>query len=100
VEIRLSGHGAYCTEYHIVSANSGPKYHRRYLNPGVKTYSSKLFPNLINGSLCCQIIQQSIMIDHIYLVISDSTKVCSKQRNWAFEAIYSKSTELKVCMAW
>jgi REP element-mobilizing transposase RayT len=33
VELRVSGHGVYRTEYHIVWI---PKYRRRILNPGVR----------------------------------------------------------------
>jgi REP element-mobilizing transposase RayT len=35
VELRVSGHGVYRTEYHIVWI---PKYRRRILNPGVRGY--------------------------------------------------------------
>ena len=46
-----------------------PKYRRRILNPGVRGYLSKLFPKVIRSLPGCEIIQQSIMVDHIHLVM-------------------------------
>ena len=66
MEIRLSGHSAYRTEYHIVWI---PKYRRRILNPGVRGYLSKLFPKVMRSLGGCEIIQQNIMVDHIHLVM-------------------------------
>ena len=66
MKIRLSGHSAYRTEYHIVWI---PKYRRRILNPGVRGYLSKLFPKVMRSLAGCEIIQQSIMVDHIHLVM-------------------------------
>jgi len=66
VEIRLSGHSAYRTEYHIVWI---PKYRRRILNPGVSGYLNKLFPKVMKNLPGCEIIQKNIMVDHIHLVM-------------------------------
>jgi len=44
MEIRLSAHSAYRTEYHIVWL---PKYRYHVLNPGVKAYLVKLFPKVM-----------------------------------------------------
>ena len=66
MEIRLSGHSAYRTEYHIVWI---PKYRRRILNPGVSGYLSKLFPKLMKSLAGCEIIQKNIMVDHIHMVM-------------------------------
>ena len=66
MEIRLSGHSAYRTEYYIVWI---PKYHRRILNPGVSGYLSKLFPKVMKSLPGCEIIQKNIMVDHIHLVM-------------------------------
>jgi len=54
MEIRLSGHTAYRTEYHIVWI---PKYRHRILNPGVKGYLVKLFPKVIEQLPGCEIIK-------------------------------------------
>ena len=66
METRLSGHGAYRTEYHIVWIT---KYRRRILNPGVKGYLSKLFPKVMKGMPGCEIIERNIQVDHIHMVM-------------------------------
>jgi putative transposase len=66
METRLSGHGAYRTEYHIVWI---PKYRRRILNPGVRGYLTKLFPKLLRGMPGCEIVEQNIQVDHIHTVM-------------------------------
>ncbi len=65
METRLSGHGAYRTEYHVVSI---PKYRRRILNPGVRGYLKKLFPKLLETLPGCEIVEQNIQLDHIHTV--------------------------------
>ena len=66
MEIRLSGHTAYWTEYHIVWI---PKYRHRILNPGVKGYLVKLFPKVIEQLPGCEIIKCNIQPDHIHMVM-------------------------------
>ena len=66
METRLSGHGAYRTEYHIVWI---PKYRRRILNPGVWGYISKLFPKVLRGMSGCEILERNIQVDHIHLIM-------------------------------
>ena len=66
METRLSGHGVYRTEYHIIWI---PKYRRRILNPGVKGYISRLFPKVIRGMPGCEILEQNIQVDHIHLLM-------------------------------
>jgi len=55
VEIRLSGHSAYRTEYHVVWI---PKYRRRILNPGVRGYLRKVFPKLLEEMPGVEIVEQ------------------------------------------
>ena len=66
MEARLSGHGVYRTEYHIVWI---PKYRRRNLNPGVRGYVSKLFPKVLKGMPGCEILERNIQVDHIHLLM-------------------------------
>jgi len=66
MEIRVSGHGAYRTEYHVVWI---PKYRRRILNPGVGAYLSKLFPKLLRQMPGVEIVLQNIQVDHIHTVM-------------------------------
>ena len=66
METRLSGHGAYRTEYHGVWI---PKYRRRILNLGVGVYISKLFPKILRKMPGCEIVERNIQIDHIHLIM-------------------------------
>ena len=66
MEIRLSGHSAYHTEYHIVWI---PKYRRRILNPGVKAYLEKMLPKVLETMLGCEMVENNIQVDHIYTVM-------------------------------
>ena len=56
-EIRLSGHTAYRTEYHIVWI---PKYRRCILNPGLRGYLRKLFPKMLRSLPGCEIVAYNI----------------------------------------
>ena len=66
MEVRLSAHGAYRTEYHIVWI---PKYRRRVLNPGARGYLLKLFPSILKQMPGCEIVEKNIQPDHIHLVM-------------------------------
>ncbi len=66
MEIRLSGHSAYRTEYHIVWI---PKYRYHVLNPGVKAYLMKLFPTVMKELPGCEIVKYNIQPDHIHMVM-------------------------------
>ena len=66
MEIRLSGHSAYRTEYHIVWI---PKYRRRILNPGVRGYLSKLFLKVLRSMPGCEIVECKVQVDHIHMVM-------------------------------
>ena len=67
METKLSGHGVYRAEYHIVWI---PKYRRRILNPGVRVYINKLFPKVLRGMPGCEIVEQNIQVDHIHLLMA------------------------------
>jgi len=66
METRLSGHGAYRTEYHIVWIT---KYRRRILNPGVKGYLSKLFPKVMREMPGCEIVEVNIQPEHVHMLM-------------------------------
>ena len=66
MDIRLSGHGAYRTEYHIVWV---PKYRRRILNSGVRGYLSKLFAKVMKSMPGCEIVEHNIQVDHIHMLM-------------------------------
>jgi len=66
MENRISGHGVYRTEYHIVWI---PKYRRRILNPGVQVYLAKVWPKLLREMPGVEIVEQNIQVDHIHTVM-------------------------------
>ena len=66
MEIRLSGHSAYRTEYYMVWI---PKYRRRILNPGVRGYLCKTFPKVMNSLLGCEVLEHNIQVDHVHMVM-------------------------------
>ena len=66
MEARLSGHGVYRTEYHIVWIS---KYRRRILNPGVKGYLSRVFPKIMRTMPGCEIVELNIQLDHIHILM-------------------------------
>ena len=66
MEIRLSGHSAYKTEYHIVWI---PKYRRRILNPGVREYLNRLLPKVMRELGGCEIVEYNIQGDHIHMIM-------------------------------
>ena len=63
---RVSGHGVYRTEYHIVWI---PKYRRRILNPGVQAYLAEVWPKLLREMPGVEIVEQNIQVDHIHTVM-------------------------------
>ena len=95
MDIRLSGHTAYRTEYHIVWI---PKYRHRILNPGVKGYLMKLFPKVIEQLPGCEIISCNMQPDHIHVVMIIPPK-------YAVSTVVGKmktvtSTELRKKLEW
>ena len=66
METRLSGHGVYRTEYHVVWI---PKYRRRILNPGVGGYIKRVLPKALKKMPGCEIIEMNIQVDHIHMVM-------------------------------
>ena len=63
---RVSGHGVYRTEYHVVWI---PKYRRRILNPGLADYVGKLFPKILRSMPGVEIMEMNIQVDHLHLVM-------------------------------
>jgi len=66
METRLSGHGVYRTEYHIVWIT---KYRRRILNPGVKGYLLKLFPKILRSLPGCELLEVNVQVDHVHMLM-------------------------------
>ena len=63
---RVSGHGVYRTEYHVVWI---PKYRRKILNPGLRGYLRKLFPKILREMPGVEIVEMSIQVDHIHAIV-------------------------------
>ena len=66
MEIRLSGHSACHTEYHIIWI---PKYRFHVLNLGVQKYLEKLFPKVMEELPGCEIVKYSIQTEHVHIVM-------------------------------
>ena len=66
MKIKLSGHTAYYTQYHITWIT---KYRRRILNPGVVSYLVKLFPKIVKKIPGVSIEECNVQVDHIHMLI-------------------------------
>ena len=66
MDIRVGGHTAYRTEYHLVWI---PKYRRRILNPGLRGYLARLFPKVMRGLPGCEIVALNMQVVHIHIMI-------------------------------
>jgi putative transposase len=66
VETRVSGHGVYRTEYHVIWI---PKYRCRIPNPGACGYLRELFPKVMRSLPGCEIIELYMQVDHIHTLI-------------------------------
>ena len=66
MEIKLSAHGAYRHQYHVVWI---PKYRRRVLKSGVKTYVERGFKEISEFYPDVIIVKYNIQEEHVHLVI-------------------------------
>lgn len=66
MEIKLSSHGAYRHQYHVVWI---PKYRRKILVGEVKKLTEKCISEIIEYHADVHIIQMNVQPDHIHLVI-------------------------------
>lgn len=65
-DIRLSGHGAYRTEYHVVWVT---KYRRTILDSRAGQYLSEFMPEVVEDLPGCEIIQCNIQPDHVHMAL-------------------------------
>ena len=65
MEIKFSAHGCYRHQYHIVWI---PKYRRKVLKAGVKTYVERGFQELMEHYPEVKMVQWNIQIDHVHLI--------------------------------
>jgi len=66
MEIRLSGHGAYRTEYHVVWIT---KYRRRVLNSGLAAFVRKSLLHILRSMPGVEIIELNIQEEHVHTLI-------------------------------
>ena len=66
MEIRLSGHSAYRTEYHVVWST---KYRRNVLNRGVQGYLERIWPKVLRGLPGVECIEKNFQLDHVHAVL-------------------------------
>lgn len=72
MRIKLSSHGSYKHQYHIVWI---PKYRRKVLKLGVKTYVSRGIDEITHFHPEIEIIKYNIQIDHVHLIIDIPPKL-------------------------
>ena len=66
MEVKLSGHGAYRHQYHIVWI---PKYRRRVLKNGLKVEVEKYIREISEYHPDVKIIEMNIQVDHVHLIM-------------------------------
>ena len=66
MEVRLSAHGAYQHQYHVVWI---PKYRRRILRGAIKNFVQEHLPRIQHYHPDVTVQQWSVQIDHIHVVL-------------------------------
>jgi putative transposase len=66
MDIRLSGHGAYHHEFHVVWI---PKYRKKILKGGLKDFVEKHLYDVEDYHPDVEIEKYSIQVDHVHLII-------------------------------
>ena len=66
MEVRLSAHGAYQHQYHVVWI---PKYRRRILRGAIKLFVQEQLPQIQQYHPEVEVQQWSVQIDHIHMVL-------------------------------
>ncbi len=66
MEVKLSGHGAYRHQYHIVWI---PKYRRKVLKNGIKIDVEKYIREISEYHPDVKIIEMNVQIDHVHLIM-------------------------------
>ena len=64
--VRLSAHGAYQHQYHVVWI---PKYRRRILRGAIKIFVQEQLPEIQHYHPDVEVQQWSVQIDHIHMVL-------------------------------
>ena len=71
VKTKLNAHGMWRHQYHIVWI---PKFRRKVLKLGVKTYVGRGIDEITNYHPELEIIQYNIQLDHVHLIIEIPSK--------------------------
>ena len=66
MEVRLSGHGAYQHQYHVVWI---PKYRRRILRGAIRLFVQEHLPQIQRYHPEVEIKHWSVQVDHIHVVL-------------------------------
>jgi len=66
MEVRLSAHGAYQHQYHVVWI---PKYRRRILRGAIKIFVEEHLPQIQHDHPDVLVQQWSVQVDHIHVVL-------------------------------
>ncbi|GJL53363.1 MAG: hypothetical protein NPIRA02_04950 [Nitrospirales bacterium] len=66
MDVRLSAHGAYHHQYHVVWI---PKYRKRILRGGIKQLVETSLPQIQRYHSDVEVQQWSVQVDHIHVVL-------------------------------
>ena len=66
MDIRLSAHGVYSTQYHVVWVT---KYRRKVLRPGVAEYFTKVLANKLRTMPGVETVETNPQLDHVHFVM-------------------------------
>jgi len=66
MELQKSGHSVYRNQYHIVWI---PKYRRRILNPGLRSYCTKVLKSELRSMPGVELKEQTLREDHVHIVL-------------------------------
>ena len=92
MEVRLSGHGAYQHQYHVVWI---PKYRRRILRGAIKHFGQEQLPQIQHYHPDVELQQWSVQVDHIHVVMGIPPKYAVSSIEGKMKANLSRQLRLR-----
>ncbi len=92
MEVRLSGHGAYQHQYHVVWI---PKYRRRILRGAIRIFIEEHLSEIEHDHPDVDVQQGSVQIDHIHVVMGIPPKYAVSSIGGKMKANVSRQLRLR-----
>jgi len=92
MEVRLSAHGAYQHQYHVVWI---PKYRRRILRGAIKLFVQEQLPQIQQYHPDVEVQQWSVQIDHMHMVLVSPPKYAVSSMVGKMKAHLSRQLRLR-----